>query len=329
MVAKITFASGERAITYAEVEAYAAKVKETEKISFPDTFEDLTALLLLADEAKRNGASDPDEVKLGDEWAKKSIGPEAEAAVTDADLAAAFAERRSAVRVMFKTQDEAAALRAELLAPDGAFMKSADMAGKTTVFKTKNGKNEKISARLEEKGIAPTGVLFDPQGRGDNGQAVVPPRIAEAAFKLAADGDITEPFELAPGRWALVMRTGTRPGTPIDQVPADVRQRTREGLVATRGVNLMRDRVARLRRDAPVAVVDEAAIAKALGVSRDASRMSKLRRIPNDIRKQRMNSGMRGPRERTPGLEPRDVPRPEQLTPEKAHEGMPKEGQPK
>ena len=322
MIAKVAFPSGERAITYAEVEAYAQKVKATDKVRYPETFEDYVARLLLADEAKKNGATEVDEVARAEAWMQKSITPDAEAAVTDTEMAAAFAERRSAARVMFKTEDEAKALHDELVAPDSAFTKAPDMSAKIIIFKSKNGKNDKVTQRSEDSVIAPAGVLFDPSGKGDSGQAVVPPKIAETAFTLANDGDLSQPFELAPGRWALVMRTGVRPGTPLDKVPPDVRQRMHDGLVASRAVVLMRDRVARLRRDAPVTVVDEAAVAKALGLGRDAMRLSKLRRLPSD-RKNRLNAGMRGPRERLPGLTPKDAPKPDMVSPEKVQQGMP------
>lgn len=285
---------------------------------WPDAFDEYAGYLLLADEATRHDVKEPaDELARAEAWAKQDLAPTAEQSVTDADVQAAFSERRSAVRVMFRTEAEAKDARSSLV---DAVRAAPSMADKVKAFKTHGGRV--MGRGKEDETVAPVGVLFDAQGKGDNGQAVVPQKVAEVAFTLAEDGDIGEPVAMAENRWVLVMRTGIRPGTPLDKVPPEERERTKQGLVAARAMAAMKERVARLRRESPVVLLDEAAAAKALGIDEAGMRAAKMRRVPFDMKKMRIDSLRGGPRQKIPGLAPKDAPSPDKANPDKVQQGM-------
>ncbi|MCC6625170.1 MAG: peptidyl-prolyl cis-trans isomerase [Deltaproteobacteria bacterium] len=308
-------------MTFGELQAWAAARREAkEPVRWPQSLDDYVGRLLLADEAKRGGLVEPaDELQRADAWAKQELLPPAEASITDADMQAAFAERRSAVRVMSRSEAEAKELRQALLEP---VAQAATIQDKIRTVRARGGKPQ--APQGDDKTLAPQGALFDPQGKGDAGQSVVPPKVAEAAFALKIEGEISEPIEIATSRWVLVMLSGIRPGTPLDKVPPEVATRTREGLVATRAMAAMKERIARLRRDSPVVVLDDRLAQKALGLTAEDLRAARVRKLPFDTRKMRMDQLRGSPQERVPGVERRDAPPVEKVTPERVHEDMKK-----
>jgi len=322
VVARIALPTGERGITYAEVQKWAeAQRAAGESIRWPTTFDDLAGRILLAAEATQSGMTEPaDEIARGEAWARQELAPTAKASITEADLQAAFSDRRSAVRIMSRSEAEAKELRATLA---GQVAAATTMADKVKTFRSRGGKVVAPERQRDDATVAPLGALFDKGGKGDAGQAVVPPKVAETAFALAAEGDISEPIEIATGRFALVMLTGMRPGTPLDKVPPEVRQKAEDGLVAARAMSAFKERVARLRRQWRVTVLDDHAAQKALGLTAEEMRASRIRKLPFDTRKMRLDQVRGELPERIPGVEPRNPPSLEQATPDKALKGGP------
>lgn len=309
-------------MTYGEVARWAAvRRAANEPVRWPTTFDDYVGRLLLAADATQAGVTEPaDDVARAEAWAQKELMPAAKASITEVDLQAAFAERRSAVRIMSRSEAEAKELRATLVDQVAA---APTMADKIKTFRTRGGKVAAPDRQRDDATVAPLGALFDPQGKGDAGQAVVPPKVAETAFALATEGAISEPVEVATGRFALVLLTGVRPGTPLDKVPPEVRQKAEDGLVAVRAMASMKERIARLKRQWRVTMLDDKAAQAALGLSAEEMRASRLRKLPFDTRKMRLDQVRGAPAERVPGVEPRNAPSLDQVTPEKALQGGP------
>ncbi len=223
---------------------------------------------LLASDARAQQFVAPDakdDAALAEAYAKAKFTAEAEASVTDADLASWFAERRGMARVVFKDEAGATKARENIV---------ARIAGDTAMDKI-------LAAFVAEKGkrreTVPDGVLVDVQGLSESGERLIPEEGAKALFALEKDGDISPPTK-AGEMWILVMRLGVRPATPLASVPADQKDAAREKLVSKRANDALEEHIARLRKANGVKL-DELAIRKytrSLGVEA----VGKMRRLP-------------------------------------------------
>lgn len=265
-----------------------------------ETVEDVVDDALLTAEAKAAGFAAPPEADseeaIAEAWARHKLQPEAEASVSDADVAAWFAERRGMARAVFTDEAAAGAFKAEL---DPRL--AAPEANKLAVFaeaKKKLGKRDEV---------IPDGVLVDAQGKSELGEALLPEEGAKVLFALAADGDVSAPTKVGD-MWLVIQRVGVRPGTPLDKVPEDQRTAAREKLVAHRALARLDEHVARLRKDQGVEI-DVAAVKK-LATRLGINRLGKLKKLPFNARKLQLQRGRTMP-QRAPGMAPagRDIER--------------------
>jgi len=240
-----------------------------------ETVEDVVEDALLVAEARAASFQAPPEAKddeaIAEAWAKQKFMAAAEASVTDADLGLWFAERRGFARIMFRDEE------------------SATKAKATIDAKIAEGQEEPLKVFLAEKSrngrrhdVVPDGALVDAQGKNETGEVLLPEAGAKVLFSLTKDGEIAPPSRVGDV-WLLILRVAVRPGTPVEQVPADQKTAAKEKIVAARAMDALEEHIARLRKDQAV-VVDEVVVrryAKSLGVES----ISKVKRLPFGQRK--------------------------------------------
>jgi len=298
---------GERQITDQDVtprlEALRQAGQTLDGALLQETIEDVVDDALLAAEARAASFTPPDDAPAapGDEaiaeaWAKHKILPEAQASVSDADVAAWFAERRAMARAVFTDEAAATAFKA---AVDQAV--SAPDANRLAAFlETK----KKLGDKDE---VIPDGVLVDAQGKSEVGEALLPKEGAKVLFALAGDGDVSAPAKVGD-MWLVIQRVGLRPGTPLDKVPDEQRTAARDKIAAHRAMVRLDEHVARLRKDQGVEI-DVAAVKK-LALRVGVNRLGKLKKLPFNARKLQLQRGRAMP-QRAPGMAPagRDIER--------------------
>lgn len=240
-----------------------------------ETIEDVVDDALLAHEAQQAGFVPPADA-TGDEaiaeaWARDRFLPDARTSVSDADLAAWFAERRGLARMIFKDESAATKLASQL--------EDKRAAGGGELSKLfLEAKQRRLGRRGE---VVPDGVLVDARGKNELGEVVVPEEAARVLFTLE-EGVLSPPTQVGDV-WMLMMNLGARPGTPLDKVPESERQAAHDRIAAARAMDRLEEHVARLRKDLGV-TIDEAAV-KRFAMARGLSDLSKLRRLPFAQRK--------------------------------------------
>jgi hypothetical protein len=317
-----TFADG-RKIESTQVEAALAKVtasapRATGLIDYQlvrDTIEDLIDNMLLAAEARASNFAfegDPDDdQKLGEAWARASFLEKARTAVTDADLAVWFAERRGVARIWVRTEQQAKDLRAQLM---DSFRNTPDK--KRDLFQELK---RKVGGRPDR---IPDGALVDGEGRGEVGDALVPVEVARALFALEADGEVSEPVA-SGGGFAVVQRVGLRPATPVEKVPANERSAATEKLAAARAMALVEEHAARLRMDHKVSIDEEAVARLATKLGAGKIRHNKMALGVRKMQLERLRGTIHGtPEFRDPSFVPDGAPGAERAKYEKIREKM-------
>ena len=320
-----TFADG-RKIESSQVEAALAKVTggsprtpgTPSMVDYQlvrDTVEDLVDNMLLASEARAASFvfdGDPsDDQKLGEAWARSSFLEKARATVTDADLAAWFAERRGVARIWVRTEPQAKDLRAQLMdsfrnAPD----KHKDLFQEL---------KRKVGGRPDR---IPDGALVDAEGRGEVGDALVPVELARALFALEKDTEVSEPVA-SGGGFAIVQRVGVRPATPVAKVPTIEREAATDKLAAARAFNLVEEHAARLRLEQKVHIDEEAVAKLATKLGAGKGRHNKMALGVRKMQLERLRGNLQGtPEFRDPSLIPAGVPEAERAKYEKVREKM-------
>ncbi len=317
-----TFADG-RKIVSTQVEAALAKVtagspRATGLIDYQlvrDTIEDLIDNMLLASEARASNFTfegDPnDDQKLGEAWARSSFLEKARTAVTDADLAVWFAERRGVARIWVRTEQQAKDLRAQLM---DSFRNTPDK--KRDLFQELK---RKVGGRPDR---IPDGALVDGEGRGEVGDALVPVEVARALFALEADDEVSEPVA-SGGGFAVVQRVGLRPATPVEKVPANERMAATEKLAAARAMALVEEHAARLRAEQKVSIDEEAVAKLATKLGAGKVRHNKMALGVRKMQLERLRGTLQGtPEFRDPSFVPAGAPAAERAKYEKIREKM-------
>lgn len=317
VIAIATFGDGKK-ITSDQVEVALAPLRANGSLSFPalrETVEDMVDDELLAAEALAASfefeGDKTDRKALAEAWAKKSFLEKGREAVTDAELANWFSDRRGIARIWLRSADQAAEARKNLM---DSFANAPDK--KRDLFLELK---RKVGGRPDP---APDGVLVDIEGKGELGDALVPVELAQAVFALKEDLTVSEPVA-SGGGFALVMRVGSRPATPLAQVPAIEVQSAKEKLAIKRANQLIDEHAARLRAEQKVAL-DAQAIAR-LGLKLGLGHGSH-KKVPLSLRKiqlERLRNDIRGvPEVRDPGLVPAGAPQVERATYDKVREKM-------
>ncbi len=268
-----------RQITDADVapriKAFTAVGEKLDGRLVQETIEDVVDDALLAADARAAHYDVPADAKddeaIAEAWAKQKFMAEAQASVTDADLGLWFAERRGLARIVFRDEETAAKAKAELDA------------------KLAEGKGEPLEVFLAAKtatgrrhDVVPDGALVDAQGKNELGETIIPEEGAKVLFALTKNGEVSAPSKVG-NMWLLLMRVAVRPGTPVDQVPADQKAAAKEKIVAARAMQALEEYIARLRKDQGV-TIDEFAVrkyAKSLGVDN----LARLKKLPFGQRK--------------------------------------------
>jgi hypothetical protein len=218
-----------------------------------DVLDELVTLHLFGLEAQKAGFAPPadadiaegDTFALGEAFAKATF---ASGDVSEEELTRWFAERRAAARLV--VEDESLAHK---LAESFRASPSANTREGLRAF------GELVKEHSVEKGaIAPRRVLFDAAGLNEVGEPAVHEAIAKAAFALDNDGDISAPFALGEGKWAIVQRLARRPAVNPAEVPPHITERARTAIQARRSMSAMQTRAAELRKDVKVEIRDAA-----------------------------------------------------------------------
>ncbi len=288
----------DREIRSTEVEARLALVHKAgtplEFSTLREVVDDLIDESLLAEDARAAGFGAPagvnDDAALAEAYAKSKFTEAAKAEVGEAQVTAWFAERRGIARIVVRTAEQA---RDVLTSLKTAFDSAPDKRRESFL---------EVKAKVGRKGEdVPDGVLVDIEGRNELGEALVPAEVGKALFALTEDGAVSEPVQVGES-FVLVQRLGVRPATPLEGVPADQRQLAMDKLVAARALSMTDEHLARLRRDHGVALDD--AQLDALGQRLNATKSSKLKRLPFGARKIVMQRMKNAPETRSPALVP-------------------------
>ena len=258
-----------------------------------DALDALIADAIVAAEARTEGFGESLEGRqitdsaLASAYLDAKTRAEAEASVTDEDLARYFAPRRRAAKLVVATREDAAALQATI---------------QSAIATTPERFAEVFADFRAQRGLDPQDqdfgatTPFDDKGQGPMGEPITPPLVAGAAFALGTVGAVSPPIPVPPDRFALVQLLELVPA-PAAVSPED-KDRARQALVAARAHAARQALLVRLKQ-ATIVTIDQAraselatTLAKGglggrrrIGVEAMQLRRDRLRRLPSQIRR--------------------------------------------
>lgn len=254
---------GERAISADEVTAVVDLLVRENKITLsPQTvrsvLDKLIADAVVAEEARAEGfdetaiARQTQDAALAALYLDQKTRAEAEATVTDEDVAGYWGPRRQATKLVTATRDAASALQIKILEAIATTPeKSAE------IFADFRSREALTGEAADDAASTP----FDRAGRGPVGEPVAHENVALAAFGLTEVGAVAPPVELGPDRWALVQLLAVRPGIAPEALTPEQKEQARTALVTARAATARAALLARLRNKAEVRV-DNAQLAE-------------------------------------------------------------------